>query len=183
MADQNNQTEEKEIPETESNPLNAEAQEKAEEKEELVPKSELLKVQAESDDFKRKWYNVTAEYENYRKRTASTKTSAYLDGKADILLKILPVADNLERALLSVKDDKTKEGIEMVLRNFLKVLESEGIESIDPVGEPFDPTYAEAIMASPAEEGEEKGMVKTVCLKGYMRKDKVLRFAQVVVTQ
>ena len=175
MAEQDNQTEEKESPETENEEIKAE--------EELVPKSELEKVQAESDDFKRKWYNVTAEYENYRKRTAATKTSAYLDGKADILLKILPVADNLERALLSVKDDKTKEGIEMVLRNFLKVLENEDIEPINPVGEPFDPTFAEAIMASPAEEGEEKGIVKTVCLKGYKRKDKVLRFAQVIVTQ
>lgn len=175
MAEQTNQTEEKELPETESEEPKAE--------EELVPKSELLKVQAESDDFKRKWYNVTAEYENYRKRTASTKTSAYLDGKADILLKILPVADNLERALLSVKDDKTKEGIEMVLRNFMKVLEGEDIEVINPVGEQFDPTFAEAIMASPAEEGEEKGIVRTVCLKGYKRKDKVLRFAQVIVTQ
>lgn len=151
--------------------------------EELVPKSELLKAQIESDDFKRKWYNVTAEYENYRKRTASTKLTSYLDGKADVLVKILPVADNLERALLSTKDEKTREGIEMVLKNFLKVLEAEGVTPIDPIGQPFDPNVAEAIMAAPCQEGEESGIVKTVCLKGYQRQDKVLRFAQVIVTQ
>ena len=91
--------------------------------------------------------------------------------------------DNLELALGVCKDDKTKEGIEMVLKNFLKVLEAEGIEQIDPVGEPFDPTFSEAIMAAPAAEGEEDGIVRQVCRKGYKKGDKVLRFAQVVVTK
>lgn len=173
MAEKENNTEEV-VPETET----IEAVE-----EEYVLKSELDKVQAESDDFKRKWYNVTAEYENYRKRTATAKSVAFLDGKADILVKILPVADNLELALLSTKDEKTKEGIQMVLKNFMKILEAEGIEVIDPVGKAFDPNEAEAIMAMPAAEGEESGIVKTVCRKGYKRSDKVLRFAQVIVTQ
>lgn len=161
-----------------------EATDKAEAAEEkTVPESELLKAKAESEDFKRKWYLVTAEYENYRKRTAATKQTAYFEGKADILVKILPVADNLELALGVCKDDKTKEGIEMVLKNFLKVLEAEGIEQIDPVGEPFDPTFSEAIMAAPAAEGEEDGVVRQVCRKGYKKGDKVLRFAQVIVAK
>lgn len=179
MAEQENMTDET-TPETEAEVKEEQVQE---EQEELVPKSELDKAKAESEDFKRKWYNVTAEYENYRKRTATAKSIAFLDGKADILLKILPVADNLELALLSTKDEKTKEGIQMVLKNFMKVLEAEGIETIDPVGKPFNPDEAEAIMAMPATEGEESGIVKTVYKKGYKRSDKVLRFAQVVVTQ
>ena len=63
------------------------------------------------------------------------------------------------------------------------MLESEGVEEIDPIGQPFDADVAEAIMAMPAEEGEESGIVKQVYVKGYKKGDKVLRYAQVIVTQ
>ena len=71
----------------------------------------------------------------------------------------------------------------MVLASFYKVLEAEGVEEIDPLGQPFDATVAEAIMAMPAAEGEESGIVKMVHEKGYKKGDKVLRYAKVVVTQ
>ena len=71
----------------------------------------------------------------------------------------------------------------MVLKAYQKVLEGEGVEEINPVGEPFDATYAEAIMAMPKEENEESGIVKQVYVKGYKKGDKVLRYAQVIVTQ
>ena len=137
-------------------------------------KEELARAQADAADFKDKWMRSAAEFDNFRR-------NAYLDGKAEILLKILPVGDNLERAL-TMCDEKTAKGIEMVLRSFRQVLEAEGIEAIDPVGEEFDPTYCEAIMSEPAQEGVEPGYVKEVFLKGYKRGDKVLRFAQVKVT-
>ena len=70
----------------------------------------------------------------------------------------------------------------MVLKSFKKVLEGEGVEEIDPLGQPFDADVAEAIMATPAQDGEEAGIVKQVYLKGYKRGDKVLRYAQVIVT-
>ena len=63
------------------------------------------------------------------------------------------------------------------------MLEGEGVECINPLGEPFDATYAEAIMAMPASEGEESGIVKQVYVKGYKKGEKVLRYAQVIVTQ
>ena len=144
-------------------------------------KEELARAQAEAADFKDKWMRSAAEFDNFRKRNEQTRRNAYLDGKAEILLKILPVGDNLERAL-TMCDEKTAKGIEMVLRSFRQVLEAEGIEAIDPVGEEFDPTYCEAIMSEPAQEGVEPGYVKEVFLKGYKRGDKVLRFAQVKVT-
>ena len=71
----------------------------------------------------------------------------------------------------------------MVLKAFKKVLEGEGVEEINPVGQPFDADVAEAIMAMPAEEGEESGIVKQVYVKGYKKGEKVLRYAQVIVTQ
>lgn len=144
-------------------------------------KEELAKAQAETADYKDKWMRSVAEFDNFRKRNEAARRNAYLDGKGDILLKIFPIGDNLERALLSC-DEQTKKGIEMVLRSFKKLLEDEGIEEINPVDEEFDPAFCEAIMSEPAADGVEAGYVKEVFLKGYKRGDKVLRFAQVKVT-
>ena len=144
-------------------------------------KAELEKAKAEAADYKDKWMRSAAEFDNFRKRNEQTRRNAYLDGKADVLLKIFPVGDNLERALLTC-DEQTKKGIELVLRSFKKLLEEEGIEEIDPKDEEFDPAFCEATMSEPAAEGVEPGYVKEVFLKGYKRGDKVLRFAQVKVT-
>ena len=144
-------------------------------------KEELDAAKAEAADFKDKWMRSVAEFDNFRKRNESTRRNAYLDGKGEILLKIFPIGDNLERAL-GMCDEKTAKGIEMVLRSFKKLLEDEGIEEINPVDEEFDPTFCEAIMSEPAADGVEAGYVKEVFLKGYKRGDKVLRFAQVKVT-
>jgi molecular chaperone GrpE len=144
---------------------------------------EVDKALAEAEESKRKWYAVTAEYENYRRRTQNQAAQRYADGRNDVISSLFPIGDNLSRALDACADEKTKQGVEMVLAAFNKVLESEGVEEINPVGQPFDATYAEAIMAMPAEDGEESGMVKQVYVKGYKKGDKVLRYAQVIVTQ
>ena len=144
---------------------------------------ELDKALAEAEENKRKWYAVTAEYENYRRRTQNQSAQRYQEGRNDVISALFPVGDNLERALAACKDEQTKQGVEMVLSAYKKVLEGEGIEEIDPTGQAFDATFSEAIMAMPAQEGEESGVVKQVYVKGYKKGDKVLRFAQVIVTQ
>lgn len=144
---------------------------------------ELDKAIAEAEENKRKWYAVTAEYENYRRRTQNQSAQRYADGRNDVVASLFPIGDNLERALAACADESTKQGVDMVLKAFQKVLEGEGVEVIDPVGEPFDATYSEAIMAMPKEDGEESGVVKQVYVKGYKKGDKVLRYAQVIVTQ
>ena len=165
---------------------------KEEEKKESVPEEEpsaqaneteeaLKKALGDAEDFKRKWYSVTAEYENYRKRTAFQSAQRYQEGRADVVSKLFAIADNLDRALASCEGEGTKKGIEMVIAAFNKILEEENITVIDPVGEPFDAEKHEAIMAVDAEKGEESGTVKQVYLKGYEQNGKVLRFAQVVV--
>ncbi len=146
-------------------------------------KKETEEALAAAEEFKRKWYSVTAEYENYRKRTAATRTQAYAEGRADVISKLFPIADNLDRALLSCGDEKTAKGISMVIASFEKILEDEKIEVIDPLGEEFNAEKSEAIMAVEPEEGEESGLVKQVFLKGYEQNGKVLRFAQVSVTK
>jgi molecular chaperone GrpE len=137
----------------------------------------------DKEDCKRKWYAVTAEYENYRKRTANTRAQAYAEGRADVVSKLFPIADNLDRALASCNDEKTRKGIEMVMKSFEKLLREEKITTIDPIGEEFSAETCEAIMAVDPAEGEQSGIVKQVYLKGYEQNGKVLRFAQVVVTK
>ena len=144
---------------------------------------ELDKAVAEAEENKRKWYAVTAEYENYRRRTQNQSAQRYNEGRNDVVASLFPIGDNLERAMGACTDDNTKQGLDMILKAYNKVLEGEGVEEINPVGQPFDATYAEAIMAMPAENGEESGIVKQVYVKGYKKGDKVLRYAQVIVTQ
>lgn len=186
----------KAVPETESEETVESAPiEEAELAEEALPaeespasEAEKFKAEAErfheqAEDFKRKWYSVTAEYENYRKRTASTRAQAYAEGRADVIKGLFPIADNLERALESCAEEQTRKGVEMILKSFHKLLEEEEVEEICPLGEEFNPEKCEAVLAVDAEEGEESGLVKHVFRKGYERKGKVLRFAQVSVTK
>ena len=146
-------------------------------------KEEAEKWQAEAEENKRKWYAVTAEYENYRRRTQNQSAQRYQDGRNDVVAALFPIGDNLERAIASTVDEQTKQGLDMILKSYKKVLEGEGVEEIDPTGKPFNADEAEAIMAMPAAEGEESGIVKQVYVKGYKKGDKVLRYAQVIVTQ
>lgn len=162
------------LPETE----NAEATTEAE-----VAEGETEALKREAEDYKRKWYAVTAEYENYRKRTAATRSQAYAEGRADVVKGLFPIADNLELALNSCAEEKTKQGIQMIVKAFEKLLEEEKIETICPLGEEFDPEKCEAVFAVDPAEGEESGIVKQVFRKGYEQNGKVLRFAQVSVTK
>lgn len=144
---------------------------------------ELENALAEAEDCKRKWYAVTAEYENYRRRTQNQAAQRYQEGRNDVVAALFPIGDNLERAISTCADENTKQGLDMILKSYKKVLEGEGVEEIDPVGQLFNADVAEAIMAMPAAEGEESGIVKQVYVKGYKKGDKVLRYAQVIVTQ
>ena len=144
---------------------------------------ELEKALAEAEENKRKWYAVTAEYENYRRRTQNQAAQRYAEGRNDVVAALFPVGDNLERAISSCADENTKQGLDMILKAYKKVLAGEGVEEINPVGQAFDATTMEAIMAMPAADGEESGLVKQVYVKGYKKGEKVLRYAQVIVTQ
>lgn len=145
--------------------------------------TELEKAQAAAEDYKRKWYSVSAEYDNFRKRNSAAVSNAYRDGAAEAVLKLLPVADNFGYALDSAQDEKTRAGIDKVIKSFRAVLQSLGIEEIAiNTGDLFDESVAEAIMNSPCEEGEAPNTVKLVLKKGYRSGDKVIRYAQVSVT-
>lgn len=145
--------------------------------------SELEKAKALAEDYKRKWYSVSAEYDNYRKRNQTAVSAAYSNGAAEAVLKLLPVADNFGYALDSATDEKTRAGIDKVIKSFVTVLASLGVEEI-PVkpGDKFDESVMEAVLDYPAEEGEEKNAVRQILKKGYKAGDKVIRYVQVAVT-
>ncbi len=143
----------------------------------------IEKLKGESADFKDKWYRSVAEFENYKKRNSEVRRNAYFDGKKDTILNILVIGDSIERALSNDLDEKTREGVNLIARQFRDSLESMGVETINPVGEVFNPDTSEAIHTVEAEEGEGLNVVKTVFKKGYKLDDKIIRYCQVVVTK
>ncbi len=154
-----------------------------EEDEGTALRAEIEALRQDNTDLKGKWYAVSAEYENYRRRTAGESARRYAEGRSDVVSKLFPIADNLSRAIESCKDEGTRRGIEMVTAAFEKILEEEHITVIDPQGQPFDAEKHEAIMAVEPEEGEASGTVRQVYRKGYEQNGKVLRYAQVVVVK
>ncbi len=161
----------------------AEAVEEAGEQKQAPEPTPLEKAQALAEDYKRKWYSVSADYDNYRKRNQAAVSKAYADGMAEALLKLLPVADNFGYAYASVSDEKSKVGIEKIIKNFNAIIESMGVKEIEvKEGDPFDETIMEAVLSCPAGEGEKVNVVKNVLKKGYKSGDKVIRYVQVAVT-
>lgn len=144
-------------------------------------KRELEAEKKRADEFKDKWMRNVAEFDNYKKRNAKLWQDAYGEGISSVILKILPVGDNLERALTLGLDEKTEEGIRGILRKYEETLKGMGIEEINPAGEKFDPNVAEAVMQVEPQEGDESEYVKQVFEKGYKLKDKIIRYAKVSV--
>ncbi len=152
-----------------------------EENEALKKEIETLKAQA--DDYKDKWMRNVAEFDNYKKRSAKQWGEAYDEGIASVIKKILFVGDNLDWALALGLDEKTAEGIRSIRKKYDETLKSMEIEEINPVGQPFDPNVAEAVMQVPAGEGEEPDTVKQVFEKGYRKNEKIIRYAKVSVVK
>ena len=149
------------------------------ENEKLIKEVEELKSQA--DEYKDKWVRNVAE--NYKKRNANQWSEAFNEGIASVIIKILPVGDNLDWALTLGLDDKTTEGLKKIRAKFDDTLKDLEIEEINPIGQPFDPNFADAIMQADADNGEISGTVKQVFQKGYKKKDKIIRYATVSVVK
>ena len=145
-------------------------------------KDENKKLSNELDALKDRLLRLTAEYDNYRKRTAKEKEGIYTDACTDVLKEVLPVADNLERALAvdgNVED--IKKGVEMTIKGFLNSLEKLGVEEIDTTNG-FDPNLHQAI--SVVEDANlNTNDVAQVYQKGYKKGEKVIRYSMVTVAK
>ncbi len=135
------------------------------------------KYNAEHDSFLR----LAAEYDNFRKRTVKEKEQSYGNGRADTVEKLLPVYDNLERALNQPTEDEAyKKGVEMTMNELVKILGTLGVEIFGNVGDGFDPTLHNAVMHI-EDENQGENTVCQVFQKGFKLGEKVIRFAMVQV--
>ena len=124
---------------------------------------------------------LAAEYDNFRKRTLKEKESSYGNGKADAVAKMLPIYDNLERALNQPTEDAAyKKGVELTMTELVKILNGLGVEIFGNVGDTFDPNLHNAVMHIDSDELEENTLSQ-VFQKGFKIGDKVVRFAMVQV--
>jgi molecular chaperone GrpE len=147
---------------------------------------EIGETRRERDEYLELAQRTRADFENYRKRVTKETSEALARGKAELARELLPVIDNLERALATGSDAATHEalveGVGLVLDELRGKLGSAGVESFDPTGERFDPQLHEALSTQPAE-GTEPGLVLETMEKGYRLNGQVLRPAKVVVSK
>ena len=147
---------------------------------------ELGEAKRERDEYLELAQRTRADFENYRKRVAKETSEALARGKAELARELLPVIDNLERALQSGAEPSAHEaltrGVELVLEELRGKLAGAGVEAFDPKGEKFDPQVHEALSTQPAE-GTEAGVVLETVEKGYRLNGQVLRPAKVVVSK
>lgn len=129
-----------------------------------------------------KYVRMYSEYENYRKRTNLEKADLILNGGKDVVKAILPVVDDMERALQAMADEEeAKEGVQLIYNKLMNILSQKGLKPIEAKGSKFDENLHEAVTQFPAAEESQKGTVIDVVEKGYYLNDKVLRYAKVVV--
>jgi len=140
---------------------------------------------AEAAGWKDKYIRLQAEFDNYRKRTLKEKMDLVASGGEDVIKSLLGVMDDLDRALNAVRTasdvDALRAGVEMIDSKFREVLRNKGVEEIEAVGKEFDVDVHEAVAKIPAPDADSKGKIVDVVQKGYKLKDKVVRYAKVVV--
>jgi molecular chaperone GrpE len=153
------------------------------EKEAVEEEDPLARAQRERDEYLDLARRAQADFENYRKRAAKEVAAAGERAKGGLVRELLPVVDNLERALTSAQEGEQHlaEGVRLVHSELIAVLERNGVEQFDPKGESFDPTIHEAL-STRSEDGADPGVVLDVIEKGYKANGTVLRPARVVVS-
>jgi molecular chaperone GrpE len=144
----------------------------------------LAQVEAEAQDYRERWLRTLADYQNYRKRVMQERVEAYNEGKKEAVLALLPVLDNLERALATLKEgaDLTayRQGLELIVRLFQEALRRLDVEPIPAEGVRFDPHFHEAFERVEREDLEE-GVIVSELERGYRMGERVIRPAKVRV--
>jgi molecular chaperone GrpE len=136
-------------------------------------------------EWQDKYLRLSAEFDNYRKRTLKEKMELIKHAGEDLIVRLLPVVDDFERALQAVHQtgdlDAMKEGLELIYKKFGEFIQTQGVKPIDALHQDFDTDRHEALTQIPAPSDEMKGKVLEVIQKGYTLNDKVIRFAKVVI--
>ena len=169
----------------EEQPQNDQAEEAAPLTHEEQLEKELEEAQTAIEEQKDKYLRLSAEFDNYRKRTIKEKAELILNGGEKSISSILPVIDDFERAIKTMETTKdvsaVKEGVELIYNKFMAVLAQNGVKVIETKDQPLDTDYHEAIAVIPAPSEEQKGKILDCVQTGYTLNDKVIRHAKVVV--
>lgn len=137
----------------------------------------------ERDDYLNLAKRAQADLENYRRRNATLRIDALAEGKEEVAGAMLPVIDNLERALEAAENGPLKEGVQMTLRQMLEALSKLGMREIEAEKAMFDPALHHAVLKTPKSDEAEAGCVTKVLQKGYLFGEKVIRYAMVAVCE
>ena len=182
MAEELNVEETKDT--AEEQPQNDQAEEAAPLTHEEQLEKELEDAQTVIEEQKDKYLRLSAEFDNYRKRTMKEKAELILNGGEKSISSILPVIDDFERAIKTMETAKdvkaVKEGVELIYNKFMAVMAQNGVKVIETKDQPLDTDYHEAIAVIPAPSEEQKGKILDCVQTGYTLNDKVIRHAKVV---
>ena len=169
----------------EEQPQNDQAEEASPLTHEEQLEKELEDARTVIEEQKDKYLRLSAEFDNYRKRTMKEKAELILNGGEKSISSILPVIDDFERAIKTMETAKdvkaVKEGVELIYNKFMAVMAQNGVKVIETKDQPLDTDYHEAIAVIPAPSEEQKGKILDCVQTGYTLNDKVIRHAKVVV--
>ena len=178
---QNEQPQEEQAAESDSTAPSDEPTHEEKLMEQLAQANQTIEEQSD------KYLRLSAEFDNYRKRTNKEKAELILNGSQTTIKSILPVLDDMERAMSNMgKSDELRpalEGVELIYNKFIKILEQQGVKKIETENQEFNTDYCEAIAMIPAPSEEMKGKIMDCVQTGYMLNDKVIRHAKVAVGQ
>ena len=154
----------------------------AEEEDSAALKAALEAAEKQRDEYLAMAQRAQADYQNFKRRNSATRTEAYDDGVRETIAAMLPVIDNLERAIAAAESENSAlvSGVQMTLRQMLETLSRMGLEEVPALGEKFDPDIHNAVMRAPEGEGE-PGQVLEVFQKGYRVKGRMIRYAMVKI--
>lgn len=150
-----------------------------------VEEDSIIKYEKEIAELKDKYVRLYAEFDNFKRRTSKERSDLFKTANKEVLIALLPVLDDLERAQKSFVEAKDitpiKEGISLISSKFKNVMAQQGLTEMKTIGQPFDSEFQEAITNVPAPNENMKGKVIDEMEKGYLLNDKVIRFAKVIV--
>lgn len=152
---------------------------------EKTPEEKIAELEKQIEELKNQQLYKVAEFDNFRKRVMQEKAELIKNGGSKVIATLLPIIDDLERAQQNMDSYEdvaaVKEGLNLIIDKFFKLLAQEGLQKMDVVGNDFDADYHEAIAMVPGQPEEMKGKVMDCMTPGYILNDKVIRYAKVAV--
>ena len=154
---------------------------------ELTPEEKIAELEKQIEDLKTQQLYKVAEFDNFRKRVMQEKADLIKNGGTKVITTLLPIIDDLERTQQNMDKyedvEAVKEGLNLIIDKFFKLMAQEGLKKMDVVGQPFDSDLHEAIAMVPGQPDDQRGKVMDCMMAGYTLNDKVIRYAKVAVAE